>query len=94
MGQHLVRQGLNHRLAEGSAAAQRPGLSGSFPLHPLPPEDKGASQRSMALGLRLQEAQPRTGGRGLLSACMSGELGRDLVPGTGFFCVSQAGLGE
>ena len=56
---------------------------GSFPLHPLPgPEDKGASQRSVAFGLRLQEAQPRGGGGGLLSARMSGELGRDLVPGT------------
>lgn len=39
---------------------------GSFPLHPLPgPEDKGASQRSVAFGLRLQEAQPRGGGRGV-----------------------------
>lgn len=65
-----------------SSSEARP--PGSLPLHPLPgPEDKGASQRSVAVGLRLQEAQPRAGGRGLLSACMSGELGRDLVPGTG-----------
>lgn len=65
VGQHVVWQGLNHKLADSSPIAQRPGLQAPFLLHPLPgPENKGASQNPVALGLRLLEAAAERGREG------------------------------
>ena len=93
VGQHLVRQGLNHKLAEGSATAQRPGLQAlSLCILCRAQRTKALLRDPWPSARACRKCNPEVGGGGCcLRECLGnweGILFQGQASSTSFFCVS------